>query len=116
MIEIFCDGLSKPLQSELRHEGPRSSLAQFMDYASLTVGSAFTVGVVEERGTARTCVIAAALEHAHKMVASAETVHKMAATTTPCHVIAASHEQSQFTVDLHEPSQVTIDLKESSYS
>ncbi len=104
LIEIFCDGLSKPLQSQLRREGPRSSLAQFMDYALLTVGSAFTVGVAEERDTARTCVIAAALEHAHKMAASAEPVHKMAATTTPHHVIAASHEPSQFTVDLHESS------------
>ncbi len=85
-----------------------------MDYALLTVGSAFTVGLAEERDTALNCVIAATPEHTHKMVAIAEPVHKMAATTTLLHVIAASHESSQATVDLRESSQATVDLRESS--
>ncbi len=77
LIEFFCDGINQPLQSEFRREGPRSSLAQFMDYALLTVGSLLTVGVAEEeRGTAFMTEIAATLEHAHKMAATADPVHK----------------------------------------
>ncbi len=95
MIEIFCDGIHQPLRSEFRREGTRASLAQFLDYALLTVGSTFTVGVAEERDTAPNCVNTATLEHAHKM----------ATTTTPRSVIAANHK----------PSQVTADVKESSH-
>ncbi len=72
LIDFFCEGINQPLKSRLTLEGPRSSLSDFMDYALLTVGSAFTVGVAEERDTAPNCVIAAALEHAHKMAATAE--------------------------------------------
>ncbi len=115
MIEIFCDGLNKPLQSELRHEGPRSSLTQFMDYALLSVGSLFTVGVAEEeRDNASLTEMVAAPECAHKMAVTAEPDRKMVDTTTPRHAIAASHEPSQFTVDLKEPNQVTVHLKEPS--
>ncbi len=109
LIDFFCEGINQPLKSRLTLEGPRSSLSDFMDYALLTVGSAFTVGVAEECDTALNCVIT---EHAPKMAATAEPVHKMAATTTPLHVIAASHESSQTTVDLHESSKVTVDLHE----
>ncbi len=113
LIEFFCDGINQPLQSEFRREGPRSSLAQFMDYALLTVGSLLTVGVAEEeRGTAFMTEIAATLKHAHKMAATADPVHKMAATT-PRHVIAASHEPSQVTADVKEPNHVTADQPES---
>ncbi len=45
LIDFFCEGINQPLKSRLICEGPRSSLSQFMDYALLTVGSAFTVGV-----------------------------------------------------------------------
>ncbi len=82
LIDFFCEGINQPLKSRLTLEGPRSSLSDFMDYALLTVGSAFTVGVAEERNTALNCVITAALEHAHKMAATAEPIHKMAATTS----------------------------------
>ncbi len=44
LIEIFCDGINQPLRSQLRREGPRSSLSCFLDFALLTVGSLFTVG------------------------------------------------------------------------
>ncbi len=128
----------------LRREGPRSSLTQFMDYALLTVGSLFTVGVAEEElNTASMPVMVAAEfsqpqapghssvliatpviqparemaatpERAHIMAATAEPVHRMAATTTPRHVIAAIHESSQVTADLHELSQVTVDRHEAS--
>ncbi len=74
------------------YKGPRLSLSDFMDYALLTVDLVFTVGVVKERDTTLTHVIAVALEYEHKM----------AATTTPCQVMA----------DLHEPSQVTVDRRD----
>ncbi len=71
------------------------SLSQFMDYALMTVGSAFTVGVAEERDTALTRVMAAAPEHAHKMAATAELDHKMSDTTASRSVTAANPESSQ---------------------
>ncbi len=104
LIEIFCDGIHQPLSSEFRREGTRASLAQFLDYALLTVGSSFAVGVAEERHTAPNCVTTATLEHAHQM----------AATTTPRGVIAANHKSSQVTTKVKESSQVTADVKESS--
>ncbi len=104
LIDFFCDGINQPLKSQLIREGPRSSLSQFMYYALLTVGSAFTVGVAEERYTAPNCVITVALEHAHKM----------AATTTPRSVITANHKPSQVPADVKEPSQVPADVKEPS--
>ncbi len=85
LIDFFCDGLNQPLKSKVIHKGPRSSLINFLDYVLWTVGSAFTVGVAEERDTTLTNMIAAALEHTHKMAATAEPVHKMATTTTPRH-------------------------------
>ncbi len=115
LIEFFCDGINQPLQSELRREGPRSSLAPFMDYALLTVGSLLTVGVAEEEhGTAFMTEIAATLEHAHKMAATADPVHKMADTTTHRHFSADIREPSKVTVDRHESGQVTADVSESS--
>ncbi len=104
LIDFFCEGINQPLKSQLIRECPRSSLSQFLDYALLTVGSAFTVGVAEERDTAPNCEITAALEHAHKM----------AATTTPRHISTTSKEPSQVTADVKESSQVTADVKESS--
>ncbi len=104
LIEIFCDGINQPLRSEFRREGTRASLAQFLDYALLTVGSSFTVGVAEEWDTAPNCVNTATLEHAHQM----------AATTTPRSVIVANLKASQVTADVKKSSQVTADVKESS--
>ncbi|KAI2668520.1 Foot protein 1 variant 1 [Labeo rohita] len=46
--DFFCEGINQPLKSRLLREGPRSSLAAFMDYALLCVGSSFTVGVADE--------------------------------------------------------------------
>ncbi len=104
LIEIFCDGINQPLRSQLRREGPRSSLSCFLDFALLTVGSLFTVGVADEdRDTASMTEMVDAPECAHKM-----------ATTTPRHVSAASHESIQVKVDVKEPSQVTVDVKEPS--
>ncbi len=105
--EIFCDGINQPLRSQLRREGPRSSLSCFLDFALLTVGSLFTVGVADEdRVTASMTEMVDAPECAHKMAATAEPVHKMAATTTPRHVSAASHESIQVKVDVKEPSRL----------
>ncbi len=101
LIEIFCDGIQQPLRAKFRREGTRASLALFLDYALLTVGTSFTVGVAEERDTAPNCVNTATLEHAHQM----------AATTTPRSVIAANLKSSQVTADVKESSQVTADVK-----
>ncbi len=115
LIEIFCDGINQPLRSQLRREGPRSSLSCFLDFALLTVGSLFTVGVADDdRDTASMTEMVDAPECAHKMAATVEPVHKMAATTTPRHVSAASHESIQVKVDVKEPSQVMVDVKEPS--
>ncbi len=104
LIEFFCDGINQPLRSELRRGGLRLSLAQFMDYALLTVGSLFTVGVTEEE-----CDTVSVTE----MADTPERVRKMAATTTPCQVTANLHKSSQVAADLRESSQVTADLCES---
>ncbi len=104
LIDFFCDGLNQPLKAKVIQDGPRSSLSNFLDYVLWTVGSAFTVGIAEERNITPNCEITAALEHAHKM----------AATTTPRHVSAASHEPGQVTAAVKESSQVTAAVKESS--
>ncbi len=68
LIEIFCDGINQPLR-----EGPRSSRSCFLDFALLTVGSLFTVGVADEdRDTASLTEMVDALECAHKMAAITE--------------------------------------------
>ncbi len=73
LIEIFCDGINQPLRSQLRREGPRSSLSCFLDFALLTVGSLFTVGIADEdRDTASMTEMVDALECAHKMAAIVE--------------------------------------------
>ncbi len=114
LIDFFCDGLNQSLKSRVVQKGPLSSQSNFLDYVLWTVGPAFTVGVVEERDTALTCVMVAALEHTHKMAATAEPDCKMADTTVPHYVTAANPESSQDTADLHESSQVTVDRHESS--
>ncbi len=106
LIDFFCDGLNQPLKAKIIHKGPRLSLSHFLDYVLWTVGSAFTVGVAEERDTAPNCVITAALEHAHKM----------AATTTPRRVPADVKEPGQVPADVKEPGQVPADVKEPSHS
>ncbi len=75
-----------------------------MDFALLTVGSLFTVGVADED-----CETASMTE----MVAAPERTHKMAVTTTG-HVITAIHESSQVTVDRYESGQVTAAVSGSS--
>ncbi len=104
LIDFFCEGINQPLKSRLIREGPRSSLSQFMDYALLTVGSAFTVGVDEERDTAPVT----------EMADAPECTHKMADTTTHRHFSVDVKEPSQVPADVKEPSEVTADVKEPS--
>ncbi len=102
-------------------QGTRSLERYIAEYLALANGSELPDCT---HHTALNCMITAALEHTHKMAATAEPVHKMAATTTPRHVISASHESIQVTVhvkelskvsvDVNGPSQVTIDRHESS--
>ncbi|KAL0172969.1 hypothetical protein M9458_033280, partial [Cirrhinus mrigala] len=47
IIEIFCDGVNQPLRARLRREGPRLSLAAFLNFPLLCVGSPCTVEVAE---------------------------------------------------------------------
>ncbi len=63
LIEIFCDDINPPLQTQLRREGPRSSLSCFLEFAWLTAGSLFTVGVTDEDRDTASC---------HKMAADPE--------------------------------------------
>ncbi|KAL0173627.1 hypothetical protein M9458_029595, partial [Cirrhinus mrigala] len=116
IIEIFCDGINEPLKAKMRREGPRSSLAAFMDCALLCVGSPFTVGVADEernateplaawltRGNAATLeraqamttamdsiALMAATARVHTMAPTTEPVHKMAATAVPVRKMAAA--------------------------
>ncbi len=63
LIDVFCDDINQPLQTQLRREGPRSSLSCFLEFALLTVGSLFTVGVADEDRDTASC---------HKMAADPE--------------------------------------------
>ncbi|KAL0200062.1 hypothetical protein M9458_003249, partial [Cirrhinus mrigala] len=130
IIEIFCDGINEPLKAKMRREGPRSSLAAFMDFALLCVGSPFTVGVADgerdatepltawiaremaavaerARAMAATAVpvhkMAAAPEHIHTLAATTESVHKMAATAVPVHQMAAAPARAHKMAATAEP-------------
>ncbi|KAI2647119.1 Aggrecan core protein [Labeo rohita] len=131
LIEIFCDGLNELLKARLRREGPRSSLAVFLDFALLCEGSSFTVGVADgERDNA----VTAAAHPAHRMAAAPDRdatntlaawiaremaavserararatttvpVHTMAATAEPAHKMAAKTELRHVTAAIPEPS------------
>ncbi|XP_050948147.1 uncharacterized protein LOC127151841 [Labeo rohita] len=118
-IEIFCDGGNQPLRTQLRREGPRSSLEAFLNFALLCVGSPCTVGVAQRErdnaamATARparklavmpehdptntfvagiACEMAAVQERAQAMAATAGPVHKMAAAPACAHKMAATAE------------------------
>ncbi len=106
LMEVFYDGINQPLRSRLRREGPRSSLGQFLDYALLTVGSLFTVGVAEEELDTVSIT---------EMVAAPEGDHKMVATTTLSHVTVDLSESSKDTADRPESRHVTADHPESLY-
>ncbi|KAL0162338.1 hypothetical protein M9458_041734 [Cirrhinus mrigala] len=126
-------------EAKLRHEGPRSSLATFMDFALLCVGSPFTVGGAEEEcGNAEMAdthpKMAAAAERVHSMAATTESaykmaatavpvrkmaaapvrVHKMAATAEPVHKMAAKTGLCHVTAAIPEPSQAAAAFPESS--
>ncbi len=114
LIDFFCEGINQPLKSRLIREGPRSSLSQFMDYALLTVGSAFTVGVDEERDTAPVTEMADAPECTHKMADTTTHRHFSVYVKEPSEVTADVKEPSQVPADVKEPSQITADVKEPS--
>ncbi len=85
LIDFFCDGLNQPLKSKVILMGPRLSLSSFLDYVLWTVGSAFTVGVAEERDTALTCVIAARAHSQNGGVSGALTQNGGHNNTPSCH-------------------------------
>ncbi|KAL0185497.1 hypothetical protein M9458_021194 [Cirrhinus mrigala] len=108
IIEIFCDGVNEPLKARLRREGPRSSLATFMDFALLCVGSPFTVGVAEEERD--NAVMPAAHPSAPIMAALPDAVpessHITAAVTAKSsHVAAEVPVLSQSSQDITAPPE-----------
>ncbi len=105
LIDFFCDGLNQTVRSKVIPQGPRSSLSNFLDYVLLTVGSAFTVGVAEERDTAPQLY-----DHSHARARSQNGGDSGARSqngghNNTRHVIAASHESIQVSVDVNEPSK-----------
>ncbi|KAL0177104.1 hypothetical protein M9458_025998, partial [Cirrhinus mrigala] len=133
IIEIYCDGVNEPLRARLRREGPRSSLAEFLNFALLCVGSPCTV---EERDNADmaaahpprrlavtpghdatnkflawiTREMAAVSERAALMAATAVPVHKMAAAPERVHTLAATtepvHKVAATAVPVHKMAAV----------
>ncbi|KAI2655956.1 Adhesive plaque matrix protein [Labeo rohita] len=123
LIKIFCDGINEPLKVRLRCEGLRSSLAAFMDFALLSVGSSFTVSVAdEERDIAVTLATQPTREpeRIHKMAAASECVHAMAATAEPEDKMAAAPvrahkmELCHITAAIPEPCKVAAVFPRSS--
>ncbi len=80
LIDIFCDGINQPLQTQLRCEGPRSSLSCFLEFALLTVGSLFTGGVADEDRDTASCHKMAADPEPHTRPAKPESPARMATT------------------------------------
>ncbi len=80
LIDIFCDGINQPLQTQLRREGPRSSLSCFLEFALLTVGSLFTGGVADEDRDTASCHKMAADPEPHTRPAKPESPARMATT------------------------------------
>ncbi|ROJ70135.1 hypothetical protein DPX16_13856 [Anabarilius grahami] len=114
LIDFFCDGVNQPLQNQLRREGPRSSLGSFMDYALLSVGSLFTVGVAEECDTMVDHVMAAAPRNTHQMAATITTAtrHVSADRLESRHVSADRPEQRHVSADRPESRHVTDPVRE----
>ncbi len=80
LIDIFCDGIRQPLQTQLRREGPRSSLSCFLEFALLTAGSPFPGGVVDEVRDTASCHKMAADPKPHTRPAKPESPARMATT------------------------------------
>ncbi|KAI2650086.1 hypothetical protein H4Q32_016190 [Labeo rohita] len=100
LIQIFCDGVNEPLKARLRREGPCLSLAAFMDYALLCVGSSFTVGIADEE---RDIPVMPAAQPAREMVAAPERIHIIVATMDPVHKMAVAPERVHTMVATAEP-------------
>ncbi|ROK82362.1 hypothetical protein DPX16_4017 [Anabarilius grahami] len=112
--DFFCDGVNQPLQNQLRREGQRSSLGSFMDYALLSVGSLFTVGVAEECDTMVDHVMATAPRNTHQMAATITTAthHVSADRPESHHVTADRPEQRHVSADRPESRHVTDPVRE----
>ncbi|ROL45175.1 Repellent protein 1 [Anabarilius grahami] len=102
LIDFFCYGLNEPPKGYLITNGPRGSFVELLDFALLTVGSRFTVGVAEDSDTAVN----------HVMAAASKNTHKMAATTTSHHVFTDRPEPRPVSADRPEPRPVSADRPE----
>ncbi|ROI16557.1 hypothetical protein DPX16_22676 [Anabarilius grahami] len=104
LIDFFGHGLNEPLKDYLLTNGPRGSFVEFLDFALLTVGSTFTVGVVEKCDTTLDHVMAGAKDNTLKMAATT--------TATPVHVSADHPEQRHDCTDRPEQRHVSADRPE----
>ncbi|ROL55611.1 Glucose-dependent insulinotropic receptor [Anabarilius grahami] len=93
---------TRTLEGYLITNGPRGSFVELLDFALLTVGSRFTVGVAEDSDTAVN----------HVMAATSKNTHKMAATTTSHHIFTDRPEPRLVSFDRPEPRPVSADRPE----
>ncbi|KAL0146799.1 hypothetical protein M9458_057738 [Cirrhinus mrigala] len=115
LIEIFCDGINQPLRGRLRREGPRSSLATFLDYALLCVGSPFTVGVAEEERDNLSNQVTTVFPGSSRVKAGCPVSRQVkAALPKPSQATAVFPLSSRVTVVLPVSSQVTAVFPRSS--
>ncbi|ROL29780.1 hypothetical protein DPX16_0837 [Anabarilius grahami] len=110
-MDFFGYGLNEPLKDYLLTNGPRGSFVEFLDFALLTVGSRFTVGVVEDSDTMVNPVMAATPETTHKMVA-ATTSHATADRPEQRHAAADRPEQRHAAADRPEQRHAAADRQE----
>ncbi|ROI26648.1 hypothetical protein DPX16_21591 [Anabarilius grahami] len=100
LIDFFSHGLNEPLKDYLLTNGPRGSFVEFLDFALLTVGSSFTVGVMEDSDTMVNPVMAATPKNTHKM-----------ATATTSHAFADRPEQRHAFADRPESRYISRSVR-----
>ncbi|ROL53270.1 hypothetical protein DPX16_20909 [Anabarilius grahami] len=111
LIDFFSHGLNEPLKDYLLTNGPRGSFVEFLDFALLTVGSSFTVGVMEDSDTMVNPVMAATPKNMHKM-ATATTSHAFADRPEQRHAFADRPEQRHGFADRPEQRYISADRPE----
>ncbi|ROL53745.1 hypothetical protein DPX16_2466 [Anabarilius grahami] len=113
LIDFFAYGLNEPLKGYLNVNGPRGTFREFLDFALLTIGSRFTVGVVGKHDTAVNHVMAAAPVDPNKMAATITTSHHVSADRPEQrHASAGRPEQRHSSADRPEQRHVSADRPE----
>ncbi|ROL08914.1 Tripartite motif-containing protein 16 [Anabarilius grahami] len=113
LIDFFAYGLNEPLKGYLNVNGPRGTFREFLDFALLTVGSRFTVGVVGKHDTAVNHVMATAPVDPNKMAATITTSHHVSADRPEQHHASADRpEQRHASADRPEQRHASADRPE----